>query len=251
MTTLLLESDPGTGSNRLTITPTADVTRIRRSDANGTWDVRTLTGQLPYTGPAPLVLDDYEAVNGTSTYTVTTAGGTVTDSIVLALTSPIVSVPEAPNFSARVPSVLEYGANTNTLSTVHEPDGRPGPVVIVMGGSTRRGNLSLEGGDYAAALNLLRLFQRGMVMQLRQTDHPGMDMYFMAMRSAIVTSTNWGRASQFDVEVEYIETDRPAGALAGALGWTWPAVEADYATWGDVFDAYASWGDLRIDKRKP
>jgi hypothetical protein len=71
------------------------------------------------------------------------------------------------------------------------------------------------------------------------------------MRSAIVTSTNWGRASQFDVEVEYIETDRPAGALAGALGWTWPAVEADYATWGDVFDAYASWGDLRIDKRKP
>lgn len=251
MTTLVLTTDPVTGTNRLTITPTATVTRVRRSDANGSVDVRTMTGELPHPTGTDLVLDDYEAAQGASTYTVTTTDGTVSGSIVLLLGSPWLGTPEAPQFSAAVPAVLSYGAGSATRSTVHEPDGRYDPVVIVMGGATRRGTLTLEGGTYARALALLRLCQRGQTLMLRQTDHAGMDMYFIAQQADIVTSRTAGPGSLFDLDIQYIETGRPSGALSGALGWTWDALAAAYPTWDDVYDAYATWGDVRTDTRKP
>ena len=252
MTTLILSSDPATGSNRLTITPTADVTRVRRSDANGTADVRTMTGQLPHVvASGVLVLDDYEAPHGEVTYTVTTDAGTVTGSIVLTLSSPWIGTPENPQYSAAVPSVLTYGAASSTLSTVHEPEGRFDPIVIVRGASSRRGTMSIEGGTYAATLNLLRLCQRGQTMLLRQLQHPGMDMYFLPMNSDIQTSLAAGARSQFDLNVQYIEVARPNGALSGALGWTWDELETAFPTWDDVFDSYATWGDVRTDTRKP
>jgi hypothetical protein len=252
MTTLILTTDPANGYVRATITPTADVTRVRRSDVNGTADVRTLTGQLPHTAPAVLVLDDYEAGHGLVRYTVTTTSGSVTASIVLGLLSPWLGTPENPQFSAPVESVMEYGAGMQTLSTVHEPEGRAAPIVIVRGASTRRGSLRVAGGTYAQALTILRIFQRGQAMLLRQPgDHGGMDMYFIPMNAEIVTAMAARSASVFDVTVSYIEVARPAGALSGALGWTWPGLEAAFPSWGGVEEAYASWGDVRIDRRKP
>ena len=251
MTTLVLAAFPATGSNRLTITPTADITGIRRTDANGTHDVRTLDGLLPWETTDVLTLDDYEAGHGTSTYTVTTAAGTVYGAIVLTLASPWLVTPEVPQFSAAVPSVLDYGAGMTTLSTVHEPEGREDTIVIVRGASSRRGTMQVQGGTYAQALNLLRLFQRGQTMQLRQLQHAGMDMYFLPMAADIVTTQKAGALSVFDVNVNYTEVARPAGALAGALGWTWAELELAFTSWGAVSDAYASWGDLRIDRRKP
>lgn len=250
MTTLILTTDPGTGSNRLTITPTAEVTRVRRTDANGTADVRTMTGVLPHS-TGVLILDDYEPAHGVATYTLTTAGGTVTGAITLALSSPWLGTPEVPQYSAPVPAVLDYGAGTSTLSTVHEPDGRYDPIVIVRGASSRRGSLTVSGGSYPAALNLLRLCQRGQTMLLRQTQHNGMDMYFIPMQADIVTALAAGPSSQFDLTLQYIEVGRPTGALSGALGWTWESLAAAFPTWGDVFEAYATWGDVRLDQRKP
>lgn len=252
MTTLILATDPATGSVRLTINPTTDVTRVRRTDVNGTADVRTLTGQLPHTAPAELVLDDYEAGHGLARYTVTTIGGTVTGSIVHTLTSPWLGTPENPQFSTVVPSFQDYGAGIQTLSTVHEPEGRDvSPIVIVRGASTRRGSLRIEGGTYAAALGILRMFQRGQTMLLRQADHDGMDMYFIPMNADIVTVAAAGASSVFDVTANYIEVGRPDGALSGALGWTWDALATAFTTWADVETAYASWGDVRTDRRKP
>ena len=250
MTTLLLTTHPETGYNRLTITPTDNVTRVRRTDANGTYDVRTMAGVLPHTAPGVLVLDDYEA-NGTATYTVTTTAETITGKIVLVLSTPWLSTPEAPQFSAPVQSVMTYGAGTSTLSTVFEPEGRADPIVIVRGASSRRGSMVIAGGDYATTLGLLRLCQRGQTMQLRQLQHPGMDMFFIPMQSDIQTALAAGERSVFDLAVQYIEVARPTGALSGALGWTYAALAADFATYGDVFDAYASYGDLRTDVRKP
>lgn len=251
MTTLVLTTDPATGSNRLTITPTADVTRVRRTDAKGTADVRTLTGQLPHTAPAVLTLDDYEASHGTATYTVTTTAGSVSGSIVLALASPWLGTPENPQHSAPVASVLDYGAGTATRSTVHEPDGDSGPIVIVLGTATRRGSMTVQGGDYPATLALLRLCQRGQTMLLRETQHPGMDMYFLPMQADIVTSLQAGPGSRFDLAIQYIEVARPTGALSGALGWTWADLATDFTTWADVAETYATWGDVRIDRRTP
>jgi len=252
MTTLTLTTEPDIGANRLTITPTGDITRVRRSDVNGTYDVRTETGQLPHlASEGVLVLDDYEAVHGAASYTVTTTADTVSESITLALESPWLGTPEAPQFSAPVRSVLTYAAGAATRSTVHEPDGRGDAIVIVLGSSSRRGTMTVEAGDYPTALNLLRLCQRGQTMLLRQLQHPGMDLYFLPMQADIVTALAAGRESQFDLSVQYIETGRPTGNLSGALGWTWDALAADFATWDDVAEAYASWGDLRIDVRKP
>lgn len=249
MTTLTLSTAAATGSNRLTITPTAEVQRVRRSDVNGTADVRTMTGQLPHPSAAGvLTLDDYEA-NGEATYTVTTADATVTGTIVTDLDTPWIGTPENPQFSAAVPSVLTYGAGSATLSTVHEPEGRADPIVIVRGAATRRGSMLLEGGSYADTLNLLRLCQRGQTMLLRQLQHPGMDMYFLPMNADIQTSLAAGARSQFDLAVQYIEVARPAGALSGALGWTWDGLEAAFPTWDDVYDAYATWGDVQTDTR--
>lgn len=251
MTTLLLTPQPAIGANRLTITPDAEVTRIRRTDANGTYDVRTVTNLLPHpVVSGVLTLDDYEA-NGPATYTITTATETLTGSIVTGLTSPWLGTPEAPQFSAPIASVMDYGAGTTTLSTVHEPEGRHDPIVIVRGASSRRGSLTIDAGSYAAALDLLRLCQRGQTMLLRQLDHPGMDMFFIPMAADIRPYRAEGKASLFDLSVNYIEVARPAGALSGALGWTWAELATDHATWGDVFDSYASWGDVRNDVRKP
>jgi hypothetical protein len=252
MTTLTLDTDPANGYVRLTITPTEDITRVRRSDVNGTQDVRTLTGQLPHTGTDVLTLDDYEAAHGPARYTVTTAAGTVTSSIVMSLPMPWFGTPENPQHSVSVNSFEDYAAGMSTLSTVHEPEGRDlDPIVIVRGGSTRRGSLRIEGGTYAAALKILRIFQRGQTMLLRQSDHAGMDMYFVPMHADIVTALAALKSSQFDVTCTYIEVARPNGALSGALGWTWAGLEAAFTTWGDVEEAYASWADVRIDRRKP
>ena len=252
MTTLLLTTSAATGANRLTITPTADVLSVRRTDVNGTYDVRTMTGVLPHPAAGGvLVLDDYEAVHGTATYTVATADQTLTGSIVLDLDSPWLGTPEAPQFSAAVQSVLDYAAGTATLSTVFEPDGRAAPIVVVRGASSRRGTLRVAGGSYAATLNLLRLCQRGQTMLLRQTDHPGMDMYFIPLNADITTALAAGPASVFDLSVQYIEVDRPLGSLSGSLGWTFAALAAAFTDFAAVSAGYASFGDLRTDVRKP
>lgn len=252
MTTLVLNTDPGNGYARLTITPTADITRVRRTDINGTADVRTLTGQLPHAvAGGELVLDDYEAAHGPARYTVTTTAGTVTGTIVHTLPTPWLGTPENPQFSVAINSFEDYSAGTQTLSTVHEPEGRDvAPIVIVRGANTRRGTLRVEGGNYAAALKILRILQRGQTMLLRQPDHEGMDMYFIPMNADIVTVLASRRSSVFDVTLSYIEVGRPAGALSGALGWTWGELETAFATWADVESAYASWGDVRTDRRK-
>jgi hypothetical protein len=252
MTTLLLTTHPELGYHRLTITPTATVESVTRTDSNGTRDVRTMTGVLPHPAASGvLLLEDYEAAQGPATYTVTTADESLGDTIVMTLASPWLGTPEAPQFSAQVRSVMTYGAGTDTLSTVHEPEGRYDPIVIVRGASSRRGTMTVEGGTYAETLNLLRLCQRGQTMLLRQLDHPGMDMYFVPMHTDIVTVMAAGKASGFDLSVQYIEVARPKGNLSGALGWTFEALTLSGMSFADVFETYDSFGDLRIDVRKP
>jgi len=251
MTTLVLTTDPANGYVRLTITPTENVTRVTRTDVNGTADVRTMTGQLPHTDASVLTLDDYEASHGTARYAVTTTAGTVRGTIVLALSAPWLGTPENPQYSTAVPSVLDYSASGETRSIVHEPEyGLGDPIVIVRGSTPRRGSLRVGARDYAEALKVFRIFQRGQTMLLRQPgQHAGMDMYFIATSYEIVTAAAWAEHSVFDVTCTYLEVGRPAGALSGALGWTWAALEAAYPTWADVEAAYATWGDVRTDRR--
>lgn len=248
MSTLTITPKPATGSHQLSIVPTGTVTRIQRTDRNGSYDVRVITDLLPWTAAqGTLTLDDYEAAAGTSTYTVTTSADVVTGSAVLTLDGIWLGVPVTPQFSAKVQTVTGYGAGLESRNTVLEPDGSPNPIVIIRSASGRRGQLSLWAGTYEAALALLRLCGRGQIIFLRQTDHGGMDMFFTATGANLSTLRTDGTSSVFGVDVQYIEVPRPRGPLSGALGWTWGTLRNTYATWGDVFNAYATWGDVRTN----
>jgi hypothetical protein len=249
LTTLTITPNAATGSHQLSIVPTGTVTRIQRTDANGSYDVRTLTGQLPWTvAQGTLTLDDYEAANGSATYTVTTAADVVTAVAVLTLAKVWLGVPVTPQFSAQVDAVLDYGAGLDSRATVLEPDGSPFAVVVTRSASSRRGNLELFAGDYPAALALLRLVGRGQVVLLRQSQHAGMDMFFVATSADIKALVVAQGDSRFSVKVSYIEVPRPTSPLSGALGWTWAELKNTYATWGDVFADFATWGDVRTNR---
>lgn len=250
MTTLTLTPNAATGSHQLQIVSTYTVTRIQRTDANGSYDVRTLPGFLP-AAPGTTTLDDYEPGNGLSTYTVTTSGDTIQGTATLPLGAPWLGVPVTPQFSARLQSVMSYGAALDSRSTVLEPEGSPFPLVISRATSSRRGSMELWAGDYPAALALMRVCGRPGVKFLRQADHAGMDMFFHAPTAELTTLKTEGKASVFGVRVQYIEVPRPGAPLSGALGWTWGALKNSYATWGDVFNAFATWGDVRTNRPTP
>lgn len=251
MTTLTITPNPATGSHQLSIVPTGTVTRIQRTDANGSYDVRTMTDQLPWlTSQGTLVLDDYEPANGSAVYTVTTNADTVTGSAVLVLGDPWLGVPVTPQFSARLKAVIGYDSGVESRTTIVEPDGAKFPVVISRSGSSRRGSMELYAGDYPAALDLLKLVGRGQVILLRQAQHTGMDMFFIATRASLKTLRVDAERTLFGVEVTYIEVSRPGSPLSGALGWTWGALKTEYATWGDVFTDYATWGDVRTNRTR-
>lgn len=70
MTSLIATPDNETGSVALSITKTADVTKVVRMNANGIEEVRASTGQLPSIGAGTLILTDYEGSHGLNTYNV-------------------------------------------------------------------------------------------------------------------------------------------------------------------------------------
>jgi hypothetical protein len=249
-TTATMLANPATGSVQLSITPSGTITRVQRTDANGTYDVRLLAGILPWPAASGvLTLDDYEAANGSCTYTITTSVDSASGAVVLDLGGPWLGVPVTPQFSSRVDSITGYGSALESRSTVLEPEGSPFPIVITRTGSSRRGRLELWAGTYPAALNLLRLAGRGQVMMLRQSEHAGMDMFFTVNGgTTLKTLTVAQGKTVFAVDLDYIEVPRPAAPLSGALGWTWGQLKNTYATWGDVFNDYATWGDVRTNR---
>lgn len=249
MSTLTITPNPATGSHQLSILPTGTVTRVQRTDRNGSYDVRMITGLLPWPAASgTLTLDDYEAADGTSTYTVTTSADVVTGTAVLDLAGTVwLGVPVTPQFSAKVQTVTGYGAGVRSRNTVLEPDGSPNPIVIIRSSASRAGQMQLWAGTYEAALALLRLCGRGQIILLRQSDHAGMDMFFTATDADLTTLRTDGKDSVFGVQLQYIEVPRPRAPLSGALGWTWGELKNTYATWGDVFNAYATWGDVRTN----
>lgn len=253
MSTVVLTPLPEIGALRLSITPPTGgaILQVQRTDVNGTAVVRTLTGQLPYSGTTPLVLDDYEAAAGQVTYTIGATGQPAPD-VVTAMfdlgKEPWLGLPITPQYSVQVPNVFEYGSSIEARSVVHEPVGSRFPIVISQEASTRRGQMTVYAGSYAQGLSILRMFQLGRVAFLRQ-EVAGMDMYFSATTANLRVLNS--DPLTVGVEVAYIEVGRPQGPLAGALGWTWSALKNALATWADVTGTYATWADVRTDTKRP
>lgn len=245
MTTFTATPDTATGSITLEITQTASVQSITRSNGNGIASVRVAAGQLPSATTGTTIVTDYEAAHGTNTYTVTTTAGTVSQTANLTIDKPWLLVPIAPNYSEQTERVMNYSAGRETFSTVHQIIGRADPIVAMGKLGSRTGTLEVWCEDLTDVNRLVRVFDRGEAVLLKQAV-PGMDMYFSANSLDVDPYTVEAERTRFRLTVAYTEVSRPFGDLAGALGWTFDALAADYPSFNAVTAAFATFDDLTI-----
>jgi hypothetical protein len=250
MTTFTATADDSTGAVTLSIVQTSSVTAITRSNGNGVAGVRAAAGQVPTPTTGTTIITDFEAGEGLNTYTayVPNEGGGVTQlaaSATLTLPSPMLLVPIAPNYSEFLESVTDYSAGRESNSTVHTIIGRSDPIVVLGKLGTRRGTLELWAASLTEAARLVRVFDRGETVMLKQTV-AGMDMYFTALTVDVGPYTPAGEATRYKVTVSYQEVALPFGNLAGAFGWTFDALATAFPSFDAVLAAYSTFDDLTI-----
>jgi len=254
-TTLTAEALPELAQVRLTITTDEALVSLVRADANGTASVRTrgddVLGIIPPPG-VDIVTLDYEASQGSIVYTATTtSGATAQATVSFALLQPWIFVPVMPNYSTALQTVTGYNAQVPGRSTIHEPLGKREPTVVIRSMGTKRGTLGLWAGTYDAAEQILTTLSRGEVLMLRQAEHRGMDMYFIADDAALDTLAVAGQDTVWGVSVRYVQVARPIGNLAAALGWDFAALGGSAATFAELRTRYATFEDMRLNETTP
>lgn len=193
-------------------------TTIRRTDANGTGVlVRKPAAGLDVSA-GTMTLTDYEAaLTGVVSYTVTDGmGGTATATATLAaqvwLTLPTTSNPATPvaPSAVRLDLVTDYAESSDSNGTLHtilnrsDPIANPGPLAL------RTGTLEAWCADYAAARAVRALLSSGEIAQLRQCDHPGLDLYLYARRVALNPAEPApGATRRWLASIEYSEVLAP------------------------------------------
>jgi hypothetical protein len=246
MTTITATPDTATASVQLSINYTAAVSRVLRNDANGIAEVRTLSGQLPTGASGTLLLTDYEAAAGLSTYTVIDSGSGASGTATLLLDKPWFMVPVLPNYAEQAETVTGYDSARASQSTVHTVIGRPDPLVTFGPLGTRTGTLEVFCDSLQAARDLETVFTRGEVVMLKQ-NVSGMDMYFYGSATGIAPYSVQGEdLTRYALKVSYTEIKRPLAPLAGALGWTFDALTSAYASFDVIAAKFASFDDLTI-----
>lgn len=248
-TTLTLTPDPSTASVVLAIDglPTDDVPVITRTDVNGTVPVRLRVDEAPIAGFLQ-VRDHEAALLGAVTYEVQTSPTEqVSDSTSLDLTGParIHSV-QYPTIATVPDNLTGYDATRQSSSVVHWPQGRPDPIVIDSPARTRTGALTAFAASHAAATDVQVTLRSGQALMLRQSEHPGMDMYFRVTDSRIepleLLEGGWAWA----VVADYVETRPPALPLLGSAGWTFDDITAGYASFSAVRAAFDDFAALTL-----
>lgn len=249
MTSITATPDQATGSILLEITQTAPVLRVLRTNQNGISEVRALAGQFPSTGAGRLILTDYEAAHGLNSYTVIDAGKGAAAAVRLDLDLPWLMVPVMPHYARQVETITGYNAGRESLGKVSTVPGSAAPVVALAPLALRTGSLDLWAPSLAVARSLESVFDRGEIAMLKQRV-PGMDMYFTTTKTSITPHEVDGEdGTLWNLAVDYAEVSRPAGPLAGALGWTFDALAAAFPSFDAVTAAYASFDDLTVNRQ--
>lgn len=244
MTTITATPQPATASVALAIAPTATVTQVLRTDANGIKAVRTQAGQLPTAG-AFAIVDNEAALTGAITYTVVSTAGASTTTALDLTQDAWLTVPVAPAYSQRVDLVTGASPARASLSTVHQVIDRADPVVTLGPLGLRAGTLELWCSSYQAARALEAVYASGEVVQLRQ-DVPGMDMYHVTTGTAPAPVSVNTTPRRWLLTVSFVEVAYPLGAQVGTLGWSVDDVTAAYSTVAAVALAYPTVNDLTI-----
>ena len=247
MTTFTATPDTATGAVNLVITQTKPVRSITRANGYGSASVRPAQGQLPSAATGTTLIPDYEGAHGVNSYTLYhTDGTTEIASATLTVDKPWLLVPIAPNYSEQVETITDYSAGRETFSTAHQIIGRPDPIVNFGKLGTRKGTLDIFTASLEDAARVTRVFDRGEAVLLKQTV-PGMDMYLAATSLDLAPYSVQGEAdTRWKLSVGYLEILRPAGNLAGALGWTFDALALAYPSFDAQLAAFASFDDLTL-----
>lgn len=248
MSTMTATADQGTASVLLEIILTSPAQRVLRSNGNGIHEVRALAGQFPSAAEGRLSLTDYEAAAGLNTYTLVDAGKGAAAAAVLDLDMPWLMVPVMPHYARQVETITGYSAGRESLGSVQTIPGSAAPAVALAPLGLRTGSMDLWAPSLAVARDLESVFDRGEIAMLKQRV-AGMDMYFTTTKTSITPHEVEGEDdTRWNLAVDYVEVSRPAGPLAGALGWTFDALAAAYPSFDAVAAAYASFDDLTVNR---
>jgi hypothetical protein len=249
LTSLTATPDIATASVLLSITKTATVNRIERTDINGTHEVRVPAYTLPSAGTGTLHIYDYEAADGALTYRVYGAGAAAvaTKTATLSLAQPWLFVPALPELSVTVPQITSYRSARNTSTILHKVIERRDPVVKLGKLGLREGQLDIFCPDYLTTRELDAAVDSGEILQLRQTV-PGLDMWFAVVDTDVQPISEEGAQTTYLYSIRFSETSRPVDLLKGARGWTYEELANSFDTYAEVAAAYATYGDLLINK---
>jgi hypothetical protein len=244
MTTIVATPQPATASITLTITPTASVTGIVRTDANGTHPVRVQAGQLPSSAPF-VVTDNEAALVGPVSYIVQAGAAGASVSTALNVHDQVwLTIPVAPAHSQLVDLNTNATTTRESLATVHDVIDRADPIVTLGPLKLRGGSLQLWCATYMDGRELEALYDTGQVVLLRQ-DVPGLDMYHVTTGTALAPANDSAPRRWF-LDVAFREVAWPLGNQVGTLGWKFSDVTSSYSTFTTLMVEYATFNDLQI-----
>jgi hypothetical protein len=253
-TTLTATPDPTNSPPRvllnLTYTGQTSAT-IVRNDPDGSQTPVRLAEPVTLDGTGSAVLYDYESWFGSSTtYTATTAGGSITSSaVILDVGAVWLRHPGIPSLSRKIDFHGEGDPVRAVNQAVLQPLGRSTPVVLSDGQrKAKTGTITIWTASDTEHANLLGLLDDLSVLLL---DVPpswefGADLTHQYLSIGDVTMQRRIEGYYVDPNriwtAPYIVVGRSAGGVQSQR--TWATVLAAYATWQDVRTRYATWTDV-------
>ena len=129
------------------------------------------------------------------------------------LTLPTTAVPSAGAAGAplavSVPLVTGYDGTRSSIGQLQDAIGRTDPIGSPGPLSTRAGALELHGNTYDDVRALVQLLDDGLVAQLRQGQHPALDLYLVAGKVTEAPRTERTQTQRWAVRVDYREVTAP------------------------------------------
>lgn len=236
MTTLTATTDGAAVT--LTLTPSASITGLTRTDANGTAPVRVPAGTFPRS--AELTVTDWEAsLRGTVTY----RAGNASVTVALAGAAPVLVAVLRPAMSRVLDEVTDYTAARVSLGTVHQVVDRPDPLVSLGRLGMRTGTLRIWTETHGTARELENLADRSGVLMLKQAENAGQDLYFVVLGSDVEPDRDgdgWG------LTLNYQEIARPTSPVS-ADSWTFADVSRSFPSFRNVSSSYADFELLSLN----
>lgn len=241
--------DREAGTVTLTVDDTRNVKAILRTDANGTRPVRMGEGSQTLPGISDGKWVDYEAaLGGYVSYRLDHPS--FRDLVWVNLSgdwAPRFIIPFTPMFYAEAEVVTAYDSARKSTATFHDVIGRTDPLVVEGRLSSRKGRLVCEFDTLAAASGLESLLSRGTTVLYRQSEHPGMDMYFHTEGMDVSVDAE---RNVWTVTVDYVEVSFPAGDIISTAGWDFTAVTAAYSNFTELSTSYDSFLSLTLAEEK-